>query len=90
MTSTTQTAIDTSAVEALGYSVEQTGETRRFRPVYYLNGARGARYGLVRCQTKNGEKSTQLCVLPTHRLGTIKARGYQYFTDEGGILRPFR
>lgn len=86
---TTETMIDVSAVEALGYTVEQPAETGRFRPVYFLNGPRGARYALIRCE-RNDVPSHYLAVFSTRRFGAIKAHGYQHFTDRNGVLRPCR
>lgn len=84
----TPTTIDVSAVEAMGFSVEiiPNDENR----AYVLRGARNTQYELWR----NKPNPNMLFVMnfgPNAKMpGVGKAKGYAWFTDRDGKLRPAR
>ncbi len=69
--------------EVLGYDVETTGETGSGKIGYYLTGKRGAVYALFR--SVNAPAS----MFVVNSRGNVTAlKGYGWFTDRDGELRP--
>ncbi len=68
----------------LGYEVEATGETEAGKMGYHLTGKRGATYGLMRTV-----KNPHVMFVVRGSTGTVaQLKGYGWFTDSDGVLRP--
>ena len=69
----------------MGYRIEATGNDKS---PYILHGPRGACYGLLR----NLSRPEHLFAVNIGKLhiGPVIVKGYGWFTDAGGELRPLR
>jgi hypothetical protein len=87
LTDDTATQVDTSAVAALGYDVEQLPVIvdRPFAPAYILRGKRGALYKLLR-NAKN--PSMLFAIKDGGRHTVVTVKGHQWFCERDGRLTP--
>lgn len=68
----------------LGYEVENTHNPNIYEPAYILHGSKGATYVLMR----NEENNAMLLAINIRYYSVASVKGYSWFTDRDGRLKP--
>lgn len=68
----------------LGYEVENTHNPNIFEPAYILHGSKGATFVLMR----NEENNAMLLAINIRHYSIASIKGYSWFTDSSGRLKP--
>lgn len=68
----------------LGYEVENTHNPNIYEPAYVLHGSKGATYVLMR----NEDNNEMLMAINIRHYSIASVKGYSWFTDRDGRLKP--